>query len=834
MPIASVTAHITDDDTPPAMLYFSLGSDGSVGGLSVSNEDIVAFHGSSFSLYMDGSDVGLSGPLGGFTLDAFAILPDGSILMSFAEAGIIPAPYGGAADLSVDDSDVVMFTPAGLGADTAGTFEMYFDGSDVGLTRSGEDVDAIEWLDESGHLLISTNGTVSVPGVYAADEDILRFAPTSLGPNTSGSWSFYFDGSDVGLGDSSSEDTNALALDADGAVYLSTVGSFGVSGISGGDEDVFVFRPTSLGAGTSGAYDSTLFFDGSVYGLAGNNLFAIDLPTGPPDTTPPSITDVDAPPLSITHSGAAITWTTDEASSSVVRYGTSTDLGIVASDNAMVTSHSVTLSDLLSNTTYYYEVSSTDAAGNTATDNNSGSYHTFTTTELDTEAPEIQSATGNTSATTGESVTVSATITDNVGVVSAKVHYTPIGGAGDYLELTYDDDDMWIASVPVASNSVGTITYHIEAKDAAENSARVPDSGTYSIQVTDNDAPVAVASGPAQAHVGNAVTFDGSGSTDNIGITSYTWNFGDGNSATGEDPSHTYNEAGAFEVTLTVKDSAGNESTNTLDITVTEEPIDVVVFEDSFEAGEWNGQWVEDGQNDWYRSTRRETDGFYSAEVDGSANNATLTMANSLDLSGASGATLTFDWFIEGNWDRGESIVLDVFSSGGWYDEIRALEGNTPAEGVWHSETVDLSAYLGSDFKIRFRATVSQSREDGNVDNVRIVSTGPGAASATALAFDTPDPRGGLSVLIPRPVVPWFPGSVFSTYAASFHARPTPGTNVHALATDAAIHALLAPSTESDGEGEAIAASSDRREALTLSPDPDWLDVLVVRLLGRR
>ena len=48
---------------------------------------------------------------------------------------------------------------------------------------------------------------------------------------------------------------------------------------NGGDDDVFVFTPTSPGANTAGTYASSLFFDGSAYGLGPNNgLFAIDVP----------------------------------------------------------------------------------------------------------------------------------------------------------------------------------------------------------------------------------------------------------------------------------------------------------------------------------------------------------------------------------------------------------------------------------------------------------------------------------------------------------------------------------------------------------------------------
>jgi hypothetical protein len=48
--------------------------------------------------------------------------------------------------------------------------------------------------------------------------------------------------------------------------------------VSGADEDVFVFAPTSLGNATAGTYSPTLYFDGSAFGLATNDLSAIDLP----------------------------------------------------------------------------------------------------------------------------------------------------------------------------------------------------------------------------------------------------------------------------------------------------------------------------------------------------------------------------------------------------------------------------------------------------------------------------------------------------------------------------------------------------------------------------
>ena len=53
-------------------------------------------------------------------------------------------------------------------------------------------------------------------------------------------------------------------------------------------------------------------------------------------------------------------------------YDSSADRTIATSDSNMVTSHSLILINILPETTYYYEVQSTDASENTATDNNNG------------------------------------------------------------------------------------------------------------------------------------------------------------------------------------------------------------------------------------------------------------------------------------------------------------------------------------------------------------------------------------------------------------------------------------------------------------------------------
>ncbi|MFH0982735.1 MAG: S8 family serine peptidase [Planctomycetota bacterium] len=239
---------------------------------SVQNEDIVAYDQGTgtWSLIFDGSDVGLSS----FEIDGMAVLASGDILLSFTAAGNVTGLVGGPSGTSVDDSDIIRFTPTSLGATTAGTFYFYFDGSDVGLTANDEDIDAIA-LTSDGRLIVSALGNFSGTGANGVDEDLFQFNATSLGATTSGSFQMYFDGSDVGL-TGSAEDVDGAGLTPDGTILLSTEGAFSVPGVSGADEDIVEFTPTLLGSTTAGTY--TMFLDLSALGIAtSENIGSLEL-----------------------------------------------------------------------------------------------------------------------------------------------------------------------------------------------------------------------------------------------------------------------------------------------------------------------------------------------------------------------------------------------------------------------------------------------------------------------------------------------------------------------------------------------------------------------------
>jgi hypothetical protein len=83
------------------------------------------------------------------------------------------------------------------------------------------------------------------------------------------------------------------------------------------------------------------------------------------DTTPPTITAIVATPSSTT---ATITWTTNEPSDSRVDYGTNAaTLSSTVTDGALVTAHTITLTGRAPGTTYYFRITSADAAANAST-----------------------------------------------------------------------------------------------------------------------------------------------------------------------------------------------------------------------------------------------------------------------------------------------------------------------------------------------------------------------------------------------------------------------------------------------------------------------------------
>ena len=177
-------------------------------------------------------------------IDAFTRVDARTLLMSFAANGQ-PDELEDAPETAVTGSDILTFHATEFGDRSEGRWSFHFDGSDVGLSGTRGNIDALA-VEPDGSLLISVQGTIQLDGVGRVDDaDVLRFRPDSLGSNTRGTWERVF-GSDYSRFTGQGEDIDALAirdLGPDSTTFLlSSAGRFDVDGVNAEDEDVLGFN----------------------------------------------------------------------------------------------------------------------------------------------------------------------------------------------------------------------------------------------------------------------------------------------------------------------------------------------------------------------------------------------------------------------------------------------------------------------------------------------------------------------------------------------------------------------------------------------------------------
>ncbi|KKQ05428.1 MAG: Cytochrome C family protein, partial [Candidatus Moranbacteria bacterium GW2011_GWF1_36_4] len=200
------------------------------------------------------------------------------------------------------------------------------------------------------------------------------------------------------------------------------------------------------------------------------------------DSQAPDISSIQA--VLIGKNQALINWTTNEVSTSKVRYGKTENYSSTMTENTdMVTNHNVLLEDLDSGTTYHYQVVSKDASANS---DESGDY-TFKTLGAATEdtdlagfitgaytAPDISSASASVSKTLSNSVTVSWK-TDKEA--TSVVVYKPEGGnykdQGDTTTLTTNHE------ITINDLSPNTkYTFYVKSVDSLGNTGQ-SDTDTF-------------------------------------------------------------------------------------------------------------------------------------------------------------------------------------------------------------------------------------------------------------------------------------------------------------------------------------------------------------------
>jgi PKD repeat protein len=128
------------------------------------------------------------------------------------------------------------------------------------------------------------------------------------------------------------------------------------------------------------------------------------------------------------------------------------------------------------------------------------------------------------------------------------------------------------------------------------NSATRTPAGAQAAGCVARIGPTPSFTAPESGQVGQAVSFDGSGSYDiSAPIATYEWNYGDGSpidTTSGASSKHVYAKLGTYQVSLTVSDSSGsaNASTQTQPITIAIRPPSALI------ASPANGQTYTLGQ----------------------------------------------------------------------------------------------------------------------------------------------------------------------------------------------------------------------------------------------
>ncbi|WP_267278202.1 galactose oxidase-like domain-containing protein [Arthrobacter sp. CDRTa11] len=240
------------------------------------------------------------------------------------------------------------------------------------------------------------------------------------------------------------------------------------------------------------------------------SLIEVRPASGATDTTPPVLTGVSAGTPGQT--GATITWTSDEPSTSQVEYGTTASYGSSTSqESTLTTSHSQALGGLSPGTLYHFRVKSVDAANNAATSPDA----TFTTTAPapDTTPPTVNITSPVNGATVSGQVSVAATAADNTGVAGVQFRV-------DASNLQAEDTVApYAVTWDTTAATAGTHTITAVARDAAGNTTT---SANVAVTVSNGGQDPAVVGswGPLQpwpqvsihaalTHTGKVLTFEG-------------------------------------------------------------------------------------------------------------------------------------------------------------------------------------------------------------------------------------------------------------------------------------------------------------------------------------
>ena len=270
----------------------------------------------------------------------------------------------------------------------------------------------------------------------------------------------------------------------------------------------------------------------------------------------------------ITRDSATITWTTDQPTSTIFEYGTTTSYGSSINDASLTTSHSILLTNLTQGTIYHFRVTSKNSYGFASTSED----NTFTTQSLPSPITLTITSPQNGDTINKTETMVTGTMTNStnsetgitVNGILANVHGNEF--VANHVPLTEGANTLTVKATDAAGNTnttsitvnAGTTVSYIKLTSNIESG--ISPLTVYFSNETSNLPPASY-----------QIDFEGDGVIDYAGTTF-------------ENISHTYTSEGIFYPIITVTDNLGNAYSDTAAITVFSK-----TEMDNLLKGKWDG-----------------------------------------------------------------------------------------------------------------------------------------------------------------------------------------------------------------------------------------------------
>jgi PKD repeat protein len=259
--------------------------------------------------------------------------------------------------------------------------------------------------------------------------------------------------------------------------------------------------------------------------------------------------------------------------------------------------------------------------------------------------------------------------TDDVGIASYSWDFNAADG------ITSEATNVTATHVYTSAGNY-TVTLTVTDKKAQTSTDTL--TVFVSSPVLPDTAPVADAGADKNVTVGSVVSFNGSGSTDDVGITSYSWDFNaaDGitSEATNVTATHVYAFAGNYTVTLTVKDNKGQTSNDSLTVfvSVPVSPDDVPVDVDSNKNVTVGSMTSSPIYDNGMRASSPNSVISTAIYLDAGKNTSICRDVMLFDLSGynatdtISKATLSLYWYYPASTTRTSDTVVEIYRPVAW------------------------------------------------------------------------------------------------------------------------------------------------------------------------